>query len=49
MNIDNFFIEVVLIAWISVIWSVTLGLAQVSPEPDLTLPSLWIGRDIKLS
>ena len=35
--------------YFSVIGPVALGLAWVSPEPDLPLPSLGIARDIKLS
>ena len=44
-----FFIQVANSAYFAVICLVNLGLAWVSPEPDLSLPSLGIARDIKLS
>ena len=47
MNIDNFFIEVLLIAWIPVICPVTLGLAWGQPKPDLPYRRSGFARDIK--
>ena len=43
----RFFIQVANSAYFAVICLVNLGLAWVSPEPDLPLPSLGIARDIK--
>ena len=48
MNIDNFFIEVLLIARIPVIFLVTLGLAWGQPKPDPYRRS-GFARDIKPS
>ena len=49
MNIDNFFNQVLLIAWIPVICPVTLGLALGQPKPDLTYRRSGFERDIKPS
>ena len=49
MNIDNFFIEVLFIAWIPVIWPVALGLAWERPKPDLPYRRSGFARDIKPS
>ena len=49
MYIDNFFIEVLLIAWIPVICPVTLGLAWGQPKPDFPYRRSGFARDIKPS
>ena len=49
MNIDNFFIEVLLIEWIPIICPVTLGLAWGQPKPDLPYRRSGFARDIKPS
>ena len=49
LNIEQFFNQVGKGTYFAVFCPVTLGLASVPPEPDLSQPSLGIARDIKPS